>query len=108
LACFPTDTLRELVGTELKTLRDGKRFTILFLDDTSISLKPAGGYSRDIPLESLTTAWHLLRGGAVLGLAEIRRIEDRHSAYIAAIIARMPGVERTSSPVISIRLKSSW
>ncbi len=94
--------LRGMKGQRLATLDQHKAFT---LDDVTagnlIVRGEATGYPRAIPRSQVEEAWNRLSARGKLARTEIARDISRFNpAYVASLLAKIPGVNHTVSPIV--------
>jgi hypothetical protein len=94
-------TIEDLEGLTLKTLDRKKPFRILSVDDSGIMiLVTQTNKSRFISRSEIEGAFNELWLAGALSRADVR---DRHSeanpAYVAAILADLPGVRYKLKPI---------
>ncbi len=99
MPCFPWTELEKFVGANLKTLGTVETFEVLALDDVALWIKPNAGSRKEIYRVAFDRAWHRLREGAVLDLAQLQAIQDKRGSYIAGIFRRLPGMNWETNPV---------
>lgn len=90
-----------LKGCTLHTLDQGHPFDIVDLTPSKIVLLlHTTGKNRHVRRTELEAAWHELRQRGQLTRTTIRdRYSEANPAYIAAILAALPGVTHTLSPI---------
>jgi hypothetical protein len=94
--------VQSLVGRNLQTLDQGKPFEVILVKDGVVIVRVgSSGKERKIRRKQIEPAWNELIRRSVLARTTIR---DQYSkfnpAYIAAILAALPGIEYTQKPII--------
>lgn len=94
--------LRKLQGKHLSTLYQKKPFEIIQVSNNQIILKTSTEAQRPIPLKELTLAWNHLEKHKELARGEVRDLgySEFNPAYVVAILASLPGVTHSLSPII--------
>jgi len=95
------EQVRRLVGQEIRTLKRHRPFRIVEMDDEVLHIHVGTtGKPRSVQREEIEGAWeHLVRKGEVTR-AEIRqRYSEFNPAYVAAILAALPGVIHQVHPI---------
>jgi hypothetical protein len=94
--------LRKLQGKRLSTLYQKKPFEITQISNNQIILKTSAEAQRPIPLKEITLAWNHLEKHKKLTRSEVRDLgySEFNPAYVVAILASLPGVTHSLSPII--------
>lgn len=98
-AQFPWEQLENLVGQKLKTLAEASPFEIDRLEVDDVVLTISTGEERWITRAAFRRAWARLAAGDEVSREDLDKIEDRQGTYMAAILARIPGVGFGDDPV---------
>ncbi len=93
---FPWETLEALVGVEFRTLDERQPFTIVRMDVGGVEILISSGRRQKILKASLAQAWRDVQHGAELTRQRLDMLQTRRGTYIAAILARLPGIESSS------------
>jgi hypothetical protein len=93
---FPWEALEALVGAEFRTLDERQRFTIVRMDPGGVEILISSGRRQKILKASLVQAWRDVQHGAELTRQRLDMLQTRRGTYIAAILARLPGIESSS------------
>lgn len=92
--------MAKLVGQPFKTLDRGNPFELVAADATRVIVRPqATGKDRPIPTAAIQAALAELTRVGELSLADIRRHAEVNSAYVAALLAALPGVSAARRPI---------
>jgi hypothetical protein len=100
------ETIKELQGQTLTTLKQKKKFDVLALNRNEVLIKiHSSRKERKVPRQEIETAYKelILRG-------EISRtdVEARHAprnpVYVCSLLSRLPGVTYTIYPTIVLRI----
>ena len=93
--------IKNLQGKRLTTLYQNKPFEITQVTSTEIILKTAKDPKLSIPLKGVTLAWNHLAKKKKLTNSQIRDLgySEDNPAYVVAILASLPGVKHTLSPI---------
>jgi len=104
-----TVELKKLQGKKLFTLYQKKPFEIMQISNNQIIIKTSTESQRPILLKEITLAWNHLEKHKELTRGEIRDLgySEFNPAYVVAILASLPGVSHTLSPII-LKLKKQW
>ena len=94
--------LKKLQGRTLRTLGQGKLFDVVVVLSDSIVVKPhSSGRERPVARTAIEGSFREL---ASHGQISRSKIEDsympRSSAYIAAMLAELPGVSHAKNPIL--------
>jgi len=94
--------LKKLQGKKLFTLYQKKTFEITQVTTNQIIIKTSKESQRPIPLKEITLAWNHLERHKELTRSEIRDLgySEFNPAYVVAILASLPGVKHSLSPII--------
>ena len=94
--------LRKLQGKRLSTLYQNKPFEITQVSNNQIILKTSTESYRPIPMKEITLAWNHLEKHKELTRGEVRDLgySEFNPAYVVAILASVPGVTHSLSPII--------
>lgn len=97
--------LNQLSGRTVYTLSRNRPFAVVSVDMYEAEIRvQSTGKSRRVPLTEIETAWRSLHNKGELTRAEIQEhYSPRNPAYVAAMLAAMPGVSYVSKPVIRLR-----
>lgn len=94
------EKLAWLKGMTLSTLAQGKKFEVLDVDENKILIAPQSTeYERSIRKVRLEWAWNELVRKGELSQQEVFEEGSVNSAYIIALLAKMPGVTYKTKPV---------
>jgi hypothetical protein len=98
--------LKKLQGKCLSTLYQKKPFEITQISNNQIIIKTSKELQRPIPLKEISQALNHLERHKTLTRSEIRDLgySEFNPAYVAAILANLPGVAFSLSPII-LKLK---
>jgi hypothetical protein len=96
---FPWDELENLVGHQLKTLGEVHPFVIDRIELDHVVLIISTDEERWISRRAFRLAWARLKRDDEVTRDDPDRIEDRQGSYIAAILARLSGVQFAYNPV---------
>jgi hypothetical protein len=88
-----------LVGQRLKTLAEVHPFEIDRVDSDELVLTISTGSERTITRIALLRAWARIVAGDEITRADLDEIEERQGTYMAAIMAKIPGVEFAYDPL---------
>ena len=92
--------LRRLVGRELRTLERLRPFRVQEVTASEVTVHVSTGHFRNIRCADIQGAWdELLRSGELSRVAIQERCSERHSAYVAALLAEFPGVRHETRPI---------
>ncbi len=93
--------IKKLKGTTLKTLDQYRPFDIVTVTDQNVIVKPhARGIARIIERKAIEDAFGELALHGEITRADIRkRYTDYNPAYVAAILASLPGVTVSRRPI---------
>ena len=93
--------IKKLKGTTLKTLDQNRPFDIVEVTDQNVIVKPhARGIARTIKREAIEDAFGELALRGEITRADIReRYANYNPAYVAAILASLPGVTALRKPI---------
>jgi YgiT-type zinc finger domain-containing protein len=93
-----------LVGETCPTLKHGHKFQVLKKGSNHIELMICStGKPRRIARHEVEEAWqHLIGTGSLTRKEIMQQFSSRNPAYVAALLARMPGVEVRLDPVITL------
>jgi len=94
--------LGKLEGKRLLTLYQKKPFEITQISSDQIILKTSKESQRAIPFKEIIRAWKHLKKHKKLTRSEVRDFgySDSDPAYVVAIIASLPGVTHTLTPIV--------
>jgi hypothetical protein len=94
--------LKKLQGKRLSTLYQNKPFEITQISNDQIILKTSTESQRPIPLKEISRAWNYLRRHKKLTRSEVRDLgfSEFNPAYVVAILASLPGVTHSLTPII--------
>lgn len=100
--------IKKLEGMTLKTLRDNKSFDVIDVTRKKVIIEPhESEKERPINWSEIDGAYRQLAANRRITRGEI---EERHSprnpAYVAAMLAELPGVRVTVKPVITLHLRA--
>jgi len=94
------EQLAWLKGMTLSTLAQGKKFEVLDVDESKILIAPQSTkYERSIRKVRLEWAWDELKRKCELTQQEVFDDGSVNSAYVVALLAKMPGVTYKTKPV---------
>lgn len=98
--------IRKLKGKTLKTLDHGNPFDVLDVTDSAVIVRPHNPMDeRRIQRKDIESAIkELVARGEITRQTIHQKRPKRNSARIAAILAQLPNIEATSSP-ITLRIK---
>jgi hypothetical protein len=98
------DELRPLAGRTLHTLSQHRRFDVLSVDMYEVEIYVhSKAKKRRVPLTEIEPAWRTLRKRGELSRAEIEEHwSPRNPAYVAAMLAALPGITYRSKPIIRL------
>ncbi len=101
--------LRKLQGKRLLTIYQKKPFEITQVSNNQIVIKTSTESNRPIPLKEITLAWNHLEKHKKLTRGEIQGLgySELNPAYVVAILASLPEVTHTLSPII-LQLKNTY
>jgi hypothetical protein len=93
--------IEKLQGKTLKTLAQNKPFDVVLVGQHTVIVRPhARGLERSIRREVIESAFSELALRGELARVEIRdRYTNFNPAYVAAILAALPGVTHSSRPI---------
>ena len=94
--------LKKLQGKTLFTLHQKKSFKIREVSSSKVVLRTSIGSDRSVPMKELERAWIHLEQRKKLTREEIRGLgySNFNPAYVAALLANMPGVTYSTKPII--------
>jgi len=97
-----TVELGKLQGKRLLTLYQKKPFEITQVCSDQIILKTTKESQRPIPLKEIKRAWKHLQKHKKLTNSEVRDLgySDSDPAYVVAILASLPGVTHSLTPIV--------
>ncbi len=99
--------LNSLSGKELYTLEQNKKFRIIAIQPTVITIQTSTGEERKIETTRIQGAWDQLIKQGQLSRSEIQeKYSEINTTYIAAILSTFPNVDHTTAP-IRLLIKSS-
>ncbi|MBC8446827.1 MAG: Eco57I restriction-modification methylase domain-containing protein [Chloroflexi bacterium] len=95
------EMIEELVGQELRTLQEDNPFTVDEVRERQVKIMVGTtGNRRTIQRKEIEPAWEHLVEERAISRAEIRRqFSDFNPAYVAAILAALPGVTHSTEPI---------
>ncbi len=93
--------IRKLEGQTLRTLDRGKRFDVVSVTENTVTVMPHETHEqRPIDREMLEDAYRFLEVTGQITRTDIRaEYSEFNSAYVAAILAEMPGVKYSVAPI---------
>ncbi len=93
--------IAKLKGITLKTLDQNKPFDVVAVEEEAVVIKPhATGNTRVINGEEIEDAFNELMARGEITRTEIEdRFSPRNPAYVAAILAKLPGVQYDLRPI---------
>jgi hypothetical protein len=100
--------ISDLKGQTLKTLDQHKAFDVLVITDKSVILHlHSTGKERIVERERIEAAWRALQRQGTISRSDIQaKFSPRSSAFVAALLAALPGVTYRVRP-IELSYKSS-
>ena len=100
---FPSE-LKKLAGQTLHTLSRHQPFDVVSVDAYEVEIYVrSSGKKRRVPMTEIEPAWRDLRRRGELTRAEIEEHwSPRNPAYVAAMLAALPGVTYVSKPIIRL------
>ena len=104
LSCWAE--VKKLVGLSLKTLAQHKLFDILAITENHLTIRPqSSGKKRRIHRKEIDKAFNELVVARELSRSDIeKRFSPRNPVYVAATLAKIPGVSFSDKP-ITLRYK---
>jgi hypothetical protein len=95
---------RGLKGRRLSTLDQQRPFTLVDVSPTNLTVRvESTGFPRTIRRADFEEAWERLREQGRLARTEIHReISPFNPAYVSTLLAQVPGVRHTISPILLI------
>ncbi len=101
--------IKALVGQTLRTLDQNNAFDVLAVTDQAVVVCPrASGKERKVKRGEIEPAFHEL---VTRGMIQRTDIRDRYSnfnpAYVAAILAALPGVRHSVRPICLFYARSA-
>lgn len=93
--------IQQLEGRTLHTLDQNKPFDVVAVTEQTILVQSyASGKERRIKRDEIAPAYEELHTRVVVERADIReRYSNYNSAYVAAILAALPGVRHSVQPI---------
>jgi hypothetical protein len=93
-----------LTGRRFHTLDQRRPFTLEEVGSSGLAVRvEATGFLRTIPRAHFEEAWHRLSESGRLSRTEIHReISLFNPAYVAALLAQVPGIQHRVSPIVLI------
>ena len=90
-----------LAGQQLRTLDRGRPFQVLGADGNSLVIRVLStGHERRIHRDEVEGAWRHLEDAGNLSRTDINvAYSPWNPAYVAALLAAVPGVEHTARPI---------
>ncbi len=98
-ASLPWEQIEALVGQRLKTLAEVNAFEIDRVDSDELVLTISTGSERRITRKALMRAWARIVAGDEITRAHLDELEERQGTYMAAILAKLPGVGFAYDPL---------
>ncbi len=94
--------LKKLQGKRLTTLYQNKPFEIKQVSNDQIILKTSKESQHPIPMKEILLAWNHLEKHKELTRSQISNLgySELNPAYVVAILASLPGVTHSLSPII--------
>ncbi len=94
--------LKNLQGKRLTTLYQNKPFEITQISSNQIILKTSTKTQHPIPLQEIERAWKYLQKYKKLSRSQVGNLgfSETNPAYVVAILANLPGVKYSLSPII--------
>ena len=93
--------LKKLEGFTFQTLKQKKKFEVIVVTDSLILIKPqARGKERSISRKEVEGSYHELVASRQISRSQIEdRYSPRNSAFVAALLAQLAGVDFTDDPI---------